>query len=88
LGDRFTNFTPVFDGFSLPYANFRQNLGGKDLTEYIVKALLPEGYSFFTKSSRLIAEKIKEKACYVALDWEEEFEKVEPFDYELPTIHT
>ena len=42
----------------------------------------------FLKSSRLIAEKIKEKACYVALDWEEEFEKVEPFDYELPTIHT
>ena len=88
LGDRFTNFTPVFDGFSLPYANFRQHLGGKDLTEYMIKALLPEGYSFFTKSSRLIAEKIKEKACYVALDWEEEFEKVEPFDYELPTIHT
>ena len=63
LGDRFTNFTPVFDGFSLPYANFRQNLGGKDLTEYIVKALLDEGYSFFTKSSRLIAEKIKRRYC-------------------------
>ena len=88
MGDRFTNFTPVFDGFSLPYANFRQNYGSKYLTEYIVKAFLDEGYSFFTKSSRLIAEKIKEKACYVALDWEEEFEKVEPFDYELPTIHT
>ena len=84
MGDRFTNFTPVFDRFSLPYANFRQNLGGKDLTEYIVKALLDEGYWFYTKSSRLIAEKIKEKACYVALDLEEEFKKVEPFDYELP----
>ena len=85
LGDRFTNFTPVFDGFSLPYANFRQHLGGKDLTEYMIKALLPEGYSFFTKSSRLIAEKIKEKACYVALYYEKEISRyVEPFDYELP----
>ena len=85
LGDRFTNFTPVFDGFSLPYANFRQHLGGKDLTEYMIKALLPEGYSFFTKSSRLIAEKIKEKACYVAFYYEKEISRyVEPFDYELP----
>ena len=84
LGDRFTNFTPVFDGFSLPYANFRQNLGGKDLTKYMIKALLDEGYSFFTKSSKLIAEKIKEKAFYVALDYGEELKKVEPFDYELP----
>ena len=73
LGDRFTNFTAVFESFSLPYANFRQNLGGKDLTKYMIKALLPE---------RLIAEKIKEKACYVAFDFEKEI--VEPFDYELP----
>ena len=73
LGDRFTNFTAVFEWFSLPYANFRQNLGGKDLTKYMIKALLPD---------RLIAEKIKEKACYVAFDFEKEI--VEPFDYELP----
>jgi len=75
LGDRFTNFTPVFEGFSLPYANFRQNLGGKDLTELMMD---------FTKSSRLIAEKIKEKACYVALDYEKELKNVKLFDYGLP----
>ena len=84
LGDNFSNITPVFDSYLIKDAIFRQNLGGKDLTEYMVKALLDQGYSFFTKSSKLIAEKIKEKAFYVALDYEEELKKVEPFDYELP----
>ena len=84
LGDKFSNFTPVFDSYLIKDAIFRQNLGGKDLTEYMIKALLPEGYIFFTKSSRLIADKIKVKACYVALDYEEELKNVKPFDYELP----
>ena len=84
LGDRFCDFTSVYDEYLIKDAYFRQNLGGKDLTEYMVKALLSEGYNFFTKSSKLIAEKIKEKVCYVALDYEEGLKKVEPFDYELP----
>ena len=35
------------------------------------------GYSILPKI-------IKEEACYVALDFEEELKSVEPFDYELP----
>ena len=61
-----------------------QNLGGNDLTEYIIKELLNDGYNFYTKSSKLIANKIKEKVCYVALDYEKELNQVESFDYELP----
>ena len=83
FGDRFCDFTPVSDGYSLS-SIIHQNLGGNDLTEYIVKALLKDGYNFLTKSSKLIANIIKEKACYVALDYEEELKQVEYFNYELP----
>ena len=83
LGDRFCDFTPISDGYLLP-GIIHQNLGGNDLTEYIIKELLNDGYNFYTKFSKLIANKIKEKVCYVALDYEKELNQVESFNYELP----
>ena len=64
LGDRFCDFTPISDGYLLP-GIIHQNLGGNDLTDYIIKELLNDGYNFYTKSSKLIANKIKKK--YVML---------------------
>ena len=53
----------------------------------MVKQLQGQGYSFYTFASKEIAKEIKEikeKACYTALDYEEELKNVEPFDYEMP----
>jgi len=50
----------------------------------LVKQLQGQGYSFYTFASKEIAKEIKEKACYTALDYEEELKNVEPFDYEMP----
>ena len=79
-----TQFVPIFDGYSLPHAISKLDIAGRDLTEYFVKLLLETGLRFTTTAEKEIVKAIKEKTCYVALDFEDEITSVEPFDYELP----
>ena len=83
-GDGVTHFVPIFDGYSLPHAVIRLDLAGRDLTEYMMKLLTETGQRFSTTAEKEIVKAIKEKSCYVALDFEEELKSVEPYDYELP----
>lgn len=71
-GEGKTHAVPIFEGFPLPHAVLKSNLAGKDLTTYMKRLLVENGYKFETSTEQDQIATIKEKLDFVALDFEEE----------------
>ena len=85
LGDGVSQFVQIIDGYPKENTIISIDLGGRDLTEFMWRLLNYGGHIFFSNSyHKEIVKTIKEKLCYVALDFEEELKSIEPYDYELP----
>ncbi len=88
-GDGVTHFVPIFDGYALPHSIERINLAGRDLTDYMLKILSERGLHYTTSAEREIVKDIKEKHCYIALDYDQELEESKTGsskeqDYQMP----
>lgn len=71
-GDGVTHIVVVYEAYSIKHAVNRMNLAGRDLTKYLKTLLTEVGVELSSTAEHEIAREIKEKVCYVALDYEQE----------------
>ena len=65
-GEGVCHTVPIYDGYALPHSILKSDIGGKDITEYLILLLkIERGVYLDTQSEIKIAKDIKEKLGYV-----------------------
>ena len=68
-----TNIVPIYQGLAINSSNKQLNIGGKQLTEYLIKLFSNRGYQFHTTAEKEIVRDTKEKLCFVPEKHEDEW---------------
>ncbi|KAK8810478.1 hypothetical protein WA158_007053 [Blastocystis sp. Blastoise] len=88
-GEGVTHIVPIYEGYSLPHAITRIDFAGNELTKYLQTLMIEKGYNMTSNSDIEIIREVKEKLCYVALDYSLELKKASESSnldksYEMP----
>ena len=87
-GYHITQSVPVFEGHALQHATCRLDWAGDDLVDHLMILLKERGYNLQYSFEREYVKDMKERYCYVALDFEEEMKQYKInssiVDYEWP----
>ena len=75
-GDGVSRTAPIYESYTLRHAILHWDLGGCDLTVYLMKISSQRGYSFTTTEEREIGRGVKEKLCYIAFDKNTELKSI------------
>jgi len=90
-GDGITHTVPIYEGYAMPHSIKTMELGGQDLTNYLVKILQENDIQLSTAAEIECAQSMKEKICRVAMDFEGEMKMFDDNhfkDFTLPDGHT
>jgi len=66
---------PIYEGYALRHGYYNAYEAGKGLIDYLTRLLHERNYFFSNMNEREIVGDIKERLCYVALDFEAEMQK-------------
>ncbi|XP_066491676.1 actin-like protein 9 [Tiliqua scincoides] len=81
-----THTVPVHQGYNLPHATERMDVAGANMTSFMMDLLKDMGH-YFDERMLDVVDDIKRKCCYVALDFESEWNRPKReymVDYQLP----
>ncbi len=84
LGGDTTQICPIVDCNPKPYTFEKFYYGGNAITDYLFSLFNYNCKMFYNSKYKSCMDDIKEKSCYVALDFEEELKFVCSYDYLLP----
>ncbi|GFN89636.1 actin [Plakobranchus ocellatus] len=73
-GDGVCHSVPIHHGHAVPHAIARMGFAGNDISVYLRRLLIERGCTVISLSEKEIVRDIKEKLCYVALNFDQEME--------------
>eukprot|EP00658_Telonema_sp_P-2_P062291 TRINITY_DN5095_c0_g1_i1.p1 TRINITY_DN5095_c0_g1~~TRINITY_DN5095_c0_g1_i1.p1 ORF type:complete len:265 (-),score=72.55 TRINITY_DN5095_c0_g1_i1:38-832(-) len=84
-GHGVSHTAPVFQGYSMPHAMLRSDIGGGEVNHWLSRLLqMQSGLSLTSSSEMMLVQQIKEDYCRVSLDLAKEVAGFEPVLHTLP----
>lgn len=81
IGDRTSDFVPIYEGFCVTHAIERLDMAGRNVTQQLKKQLIESNRGTLQNCEQLITDnvvdEIKRKHCYVALEHEHTLARLE-----------
>jgi actin-related protein len=86
IGDSSTRIVPIYEGYKLNHAIKILEIGGRALTKFMETLVSSLGFSVDSSIRRELVRVLKEKACFVSLDYKEDLKRSEEYtkQYSLP----